>query len=277
MSDTPGIGVPNGPPPPPPPVFRQPGSAATQLEQAAQLRADRPLHPLTVPIREWVQETIWAAAVGRPRSRQAAIGFSEYGQVCERRLAYAAGEFPKVNTPDPWRADVGTAVHAHLAGVLARLNAGSGRFVIEAPVEYRGVIGTADLYDRRRRMVLDWKTTTSHSRKMRQAGGPTYQELLQVAGYARGIEARGEVVATLAIIVLPVDLELTDIRAWVTTFDDDLRAQVDTAIDRLEAIRGLEPAVAHPTPTSLCGWCPWHQSTARDPHNACQGQNGATP
>ena len=228
------------------PTFTQPSSVVRQGELQAALEAERPVHPMTVPLREWVQETLWNAAYSRPRSRQTAVGFSEYAQPCARRLAYGAYGVPKVATPDPWRADVGTAVHAHLAEVMRNLNAGSGRYLIETPVIYKGIPGTCDLYDRRRRMVLDWKTTTSHSRKMRSKGAPTKQEVLQVAGYAVALEATGETVEYIALVILPVDLELSDIRVWVGQLTNELRAEVEATIRAALLGQGARAHQAHP-------------------------------
>ncbi len=253
------------------PDFQQPQTPARQGELQQAMVDSRPVHPLTVPVREWVQETLWNAAHHRPRSLQTAIGFSEYAEPCARKLAYGLADTPKLNVRDPWRADVGTAVHTHLADIFRALDAGSGRYLIEAPVIYRGVPGTCDLYDRRRRMALDWKSTTSKSRKMRANGAPSRQEVLQAAGYAHALEQQyNEKVDYIALVILPVDLELTDIRVHVQGFDDRLRADVDATIDRLHSIGA--PATEPATPTALCGWCPWHRDTSTDLTVACPGQ-----
>lgn len=236
-----------------------------------------PAHPMTATIREWAADAIERYAASRPRSRQVAVGLSEAGQPCARRLSYHLAGTPRVALADPWRAEVGTAVHAHLARIFRELDAGSGRFLVEERVELRGVPGTADLFDRRRAMVLDWKTTTSRSRKMRAGGFPSRQELVQVAGYGLALRERGETVDFVALAALPVDGGLADFKVHIAPLTAELAAQAHAAIDRLESLRaalgnGSGPADAAPTPTTLCGWCPWHRADSNDPRIACAGK-----
>lgn len=97
----------------------------------------------------------------RPRSLQKAIGPSEIGGECGRKIAYKLAGAPIVNPASQvpsWRTQVGVAVHDMLAGVMD----GYDRFTTEQRVTVGSdgdddVSGSGDLYDAITATVLDWK------------------------------------------------------------------------------------------------------------------------
>ncbi len=105
-----------------------------------------------------IAKIITDAGTWTPRSKQVSIGPSEIGHECLRRLAYKLIDIPKVNegSNGNWAAQVGTAIHAHLAEIFAKIDG----FQVEQKVQIRGGLsGTVDLYDEVRGIVMDWKTT----------------------------------------------------------------------------------------------------------------------
>jgi hypothetical protein len=72
----------------------------------------------------------------------------------------------------------------------------------------------------------------------------------------------------VSLAYVPVNGETTDIHVWRARYD---RAIADRAIDRTEALRGVAPADAKPTPSRLCPWCPWYQAGSVDPARSCPG------
>lgn len=233
-----------------------------------------PSHPYALVVGDMVRDAIWQASYTRPRSLQQAIGPSDVGDGCARKLAYRREHTPPVNFPDPFRADVGTAVHAYLADIFHALDGGTGRFGIELPVSYRDVAGHADLIDRRRHLLIDWKTTTLRNRKMRLGGIPPRNHAIQITTYALGARAAGETVDLMALVYLPVDGELSDVAVWVSPVTAELIAQVDEAIDSYEAHAGQPPDTVRATPSALCGWCPWHRPGSTNLMIACPGEEG---
>nr|WP_237418441.1 PD-(D/E)XK nuclease family protein [Actinomadura rayongensis] len=145
---------------------------------------------------------------------------------------------------------------------MRAVDGGAGRFLVEHRVSYRGVSGTADLYDRRERLAVDWKTTKKAKiRALRRSGAAPRNYVTQLQTYGAGLAAAGESPERVALVWLPVDGTLSDVHAWVTPYD---RAVADAAIDRLESLRGLTPAAVAASPSRLCEWCDWYQPGGGD-------------
>lgn len=97
----------------------------------------------------------------RPRSLQKAIGPSEIGGECGRKIVYKLAQAPVVNPVSrlpQWRTQIGVATHDMLAGVFDAYD----RFAVEQRVTVGSdgeddVQGSGDLYDSVTGSVLDWK------------------------------------------------------------------------------------------------------------------------
>jgi hypothetical protein len=212
----------------------------------------------------------WGSARS-PRAQQKVLGASEVGHSCDRRLAYKVAGTQPVNNPDPLRALVGTGFHGAAADLMHRLNNGFQRFLIEEPIDYRGVPGTVDLYDRLEAVVYDWKTTTvARIKQLRHSGVPaSYVVQLQI--YAAALADQGLPIRAVALVYVPTDGTLDDLWVWRTNFD---RSMADRAVDRLVSLGNLDgPAEAKPTPDRLCPWCPFYSSTSTNPALACPGNS----
>lgn len=233
-----------------------------------------PLNPLALIIGETVRDALFDSAVTAPRSLQREFGPSDLGEVCDRRLAYHLAGVRPAQYPDPFRAEVGRAVHEYIADTYRKIDAGSGRYLVEHPVTYRGITGRVDILDRRRHIVTDWKTTTLRSRKMRKGGAPWKSHLVQVSAYGLGLRAQGERVDYVSVVMLPVDGELSDIRPWVSPLNGELIAAADAAVDRVLELSAKQPnpADVKPTPNPLCPWCPWYKPDSPDLSIACPGK-----
>jgi hypothetical protein len=238
---------------------------------------DKPVDVRAALASEWVRDKLFTISATSPRARQAALGPSEIGQACQRRLAYRIAGTPIVNTPDPLKAMFGTGFHAVAADGLTRLaevEGATARYLIEARVSYRGVAGNVDLYDRFTRRMTDYKTTALRRIQQYQRDGVPVNYAVQGHIYAQGLIAAGEDVATIAFTFVPRDAELRDVWTWVTTPD---QRKADEAIDRYENIRDRTahdgPGALDAYPTNLCPWCPNYQPNATDLTVACPGRN----
>jgi hypothetical protein len=216
-------------------------------------------------------------AATAPRSLSRAVGASQLGAVCDRRLAYKLAGTPPVNLTDPLRALVGVGVHLVLADMFRRLDQGAGRFLVETPVTYRGVHGTCDLYDRWSGTVVDWKSTLKAKLSHVRAEGPSPEQVVQCHTYGAGLTVAGEKVRTVALVYVPVDGGLDDWHVWRAPYDQTI---VDGAVDRLNQLAQvqltapsgrLQPSTVTPTPTVLCGWCEHHNAASDDTDRACPG------
>jgi hypothetical protein len=225
-------------------------------------------------VAELLRDAIWTASATSPRSLQVSIGASEIGGECDRQIAYRAAGTPAVNFPDPMRTLAGIGLHLALAEAFRRLDAGSGRYLVEERLVYRGIPGSCDLYDRRRRMVVDWKSILLKKAAHVRHDGPPAKYVTQGQLYAAALAERGEDVQDVAIVWLALDGTLADLQAHVTAYD---RAAADAAVDRYEAIRAHAsldgPQAVEPSPTRLCPWCAHHRPGATNHAVACPGQN----
>ena len=89
------------------------------------------------------------------RSRQKAIGVSEVGDPCPRKLAYKILDWDQTNaSTDPWAAIQGTAIHEWLAGAFERFDEKENpRFLIEFKVKINEELsGTCDLLHKNSKM-----------------------------------------------------------------------------------------------------------------------------
>lgn len=231
-----------------------------------------PGHPYAMVVGDMVREAIWTASYTTDRSLQTQTGPSGLGELCGRKLAYGETGVTPVNFPDPLRMQFGSAFHDHLARIFTRMDHGVGRYLIEQPVVYRGIPGRLDLFDRRRGLLIDWKTTALSARKMRSHGGPDRRAVIQVTTYALGLRAQGENVELICLVHIPSDGKLNDIRVWVSPITDEFVAQAEGAIDRYESLVGAEPANLPAHPSELCPWCPWHRPGHADLTTACPGE-----
>lgn len=252
-------------------------SAATSVPYAVPKPVptrDAPLLDMQqIIVGEWARDRLLTIASTSRRSMQAALGASEIGQECARRLAYRIVGTPMVNLPDPLKAMIGTGFHVAAAEGMARLDLGTGRHLIEHPVRYRGVPGTVDLYDRYKGLVVDWKTSSLRRIKRYRSDGPPSSYLIQASIYAEGLRAAGEDVRSIALVFVPRDGDLTDVWAWTTTPN---KALADEWIDRYESIARTAqsdgPAAVAAKPSGLCTYCPNYRPRAADLTTACPGE-----
>lgn len=223
-------------------------------------------HPLASEIRD----AVLIADAERPRSKQAAIGASDLGQPCLRRLAYRLMNEPTINThrTSTWAAIVGTAVHESLAEAFLAANnrAGRIRYLVEQRIKIRGNIhGTLDLYDGDRATIVDNKIVGISALKEYKRNGPAPAYRVQVHACGAGLKQLGLPVETVAIAFYPRGHDIADLHVWDEPYDENVVTEALTRHDHLiELICELD-VEHHPdryqiipkTPSRLCHYCPW--------------------
>lgn len=206
------------------------------------------------------------------RSRQVEIGSSEIGWACPRRVAYRLAGTPRVNDTDPMKLMLGSGLHLYLAEKFRVLDPQDRRFLIEYPCVYRDVPGHGDLYDRFTRTVIDWKSTSkARINEMRKKGVPGYYST-QVQHNAMALRAQGEDVQAVALMFFPTDSTLTNAWAWVSKVDPRV---ADEAVDRINQLRGSDPASVACVPDRFCGWCAHYKPGSTDLSVACDAKKGS--
>lgn len=238
-------------------------------------RDEEPEEPYARCLREEHVDNIRQEFIGSERSLQAAIGSSEIGWECDRRLAYRLHGTLKSNYTDPVRALTGTGWHLWLAETYQKINQRTGgyRYNVEYPCWYRNVVGHGDLYDRKLQVVFDWKTTKKDRIKaMRKDNAVPQHYKVQVNHNALALRTQQfEQPEAVALMFIPIDGSLDDTWLW-TDFPDD--RIVDAAIDRVDALRLVPPEQAAINPGRDCAYCAWYDPKAMDPSKACNAGKG---
>jgi hypothetical protein len=179
--------------------------------------------------------------LSRARSRQAAVGPSEIGVPCDRRLGYALRNIPK--HPDgrvPYAPLLGTAFHSLIADALRADNERTGRqrWLIEQRVEPGPEIsGSCDAYDLDTATVIDWKLVGQSTVDKARRSGPAEQYQTQAQVYGRGWQRLGHDPAWVRIVFLP---------RWSHTIDDTYewtapysRRAAEKALQRMRDVTAL--------------------------------------
>lgn len=221
---------------------------------------------------------LWAQSEAmNPRGKQAMIGPSELGTVCDRRIGYRIAGVPKVNMDmDPWPMVVGTAVHTWLERAFTVWNEANTRtpeWLTETRLNLDQVIqGTSDLYSTEFRAVIDWKGAGPDvMKKVRRDGPPLgYQVQAQLYGY--GFSLQGLPVEKVCLVFLPRAGWLKDMYVWCQDYDQMIAT---AAIDRMYAIAqnliNLDTSTypnrwneVPATPSNDCGWCPYYSPSSEN-------------
>lgn len=231
---------------------------------------------------------IHAGAAWAPRSRQTAIGPSEIGQPCKRRMALKILGAPDHNPQaDRWASTIGTATHAWLEQTFTEDNlrrareGGEHRWALEERLQIReGLSGSCDLYDLATDTVVDWKVVGASSLKKYKAGGPGPQYRTQAHTYGLGWLNRGRPVKKVAIVFLPRAGWLADTYYWEEEFQPEVARGALTAMDEL--IEGMNIAEGLgvldemlellPRDGSACVFCPYKTNNPNvGPADGCPG------
>ncbi|PRH79345.1 hypothetical protein C6N75_09680 [Streptomyces solincola] len=257
----------------------------------------RPMTDLGLEITARLKEMFHGYSNRQERSQQKALGPSEIGSPCDRRLAMSLMRLPRVNPGgDGWASFVGTCVHVGLAEMFTWADAGSGRYAVEVPLTFYSPFvprGTADLLDRVLFMIDDHKLMGKWSRNKLKSSGPSPTYRVQAHTYAYGARKRGERIEHVAIIGWPRDeSSLEDLYVWTEPYNPkvalDALARVDALAERLKGCTetlGLhndgcscpsdaEKAMALPFNNSDCRYCPFYMPGAQASGNGmCNGKS----
>lgn len=188
--------------------------------------------PLWTDLRDMIQHK----ARLHPRSQQRALGPSQVGHPCHRKLALSLMDHPRINPEwDCLPSAFGVAMHTWLedAAQMDNERLGRERWLTERKVEVApGLSGTADLYDTDTNTVLDWKNLgyTSFPKHVKDIG-PTYRNQVQM--YGRGYRRLGYEVKDVAVVMLPRTGTLTKMHLEKIPYSD---AEVDAVLARRDLV-----------------------------------------
>jgi len=212
-----------------------------------------------------------------PRSRQTAIGLSEAGDPCARKLAYKIFGIMKTNTQsDPWAMISGSAIHDWLADCFKDQFDGEENplYLVEYPVQAApGLSGTLDLFDIANKIVIDHKCVGSSSMKKRTANGLTQTQRVQLSLYALGLENEGSRVEQIACAYYPLGGRLDGLHVVVEEYNPQIAfAAIDRMNDLLKATQVVTINEIPATPSEMCAFCPWYLPGSADLTEGCPGE-----
>ena len=218
------------------------------------------------------------AAMNAPRSRQSAVGLSEIGEPCLRKLAYKILDFDKTNrSSDPWPSIQGIAIHAWLAEQFSD----NANYLVETHVKAaEGMEGTSDLFDIAQGMVIDHKCVGVTSMRNARKRGITEQQRVQINLYGLGFENAGHKVEKVAIAFYPLGGRLDAMLTIVEAYDRKIALDAIARYERLQTlVWQLDP---ENTPASwellpmnisyLCSYCPYLLPKSRNLSKGCPGE-----
>ena len=221
-----------------------------------------------------------------PRSQQAAIGPSEIGHPCDRRLAYKLNDHPKVNSGRlAWKPAIGTAVHAWKQEIVERWNwdnpmpDGGPRFIVEGRVHVgdagnQPITGSSDVYDRLTATNGDYKIVGGDRLRHYREHGPGDQYRIQAHAYGRGYALLGYRVRWVAIWFLPRDREFDKAYFWYEPYDEQIALDALTRLDGIaKLVASLGPAAPGllGTADAFCTSCRYYGPGSKDLTKACPG------
>jgi len=223
-------------------------------------------------------QMIHDAGVWTPRARQVAIGPSEMGHECTRRLAYKLLDWEQVNVAQSsnWASQVGSAIHAHLAEIFRKKEG----FEVEQKVTIRGQLaGTVDLFDTVRGIVMDWKTTGYSKLQEYRKSGATAQHITQVQLYGYGKALSGAKVNKVALVYLPTSGTLEEMHLELHDYDEKVALDALARVDDIQALLAQldvenNPAMWDVIPkvaSRNCNWCPYFLPFSTETSKGCPG------
>lgn len=226
---------------------------------------DSPLPDLAADIKAELMTMVRMYEEFQPRKMQLALGPSDLGVECDRRLAYKIAGVTGYNTGDPWAAFVGSSIHARLEAVISKYaQRTQGDWLIEQMIQVTPEIrGKADLIHGD--LVIDIKSASPDVMRKLPDTGPRASYLPQIHSYAYGLNASGHEITKVAFAFVPRSGRLDDMYVWADHYRPEIAekalARVYRFARRLEQLDILNNPdlweTVPPNPDYLwCQYCP---------------------
>ena len=204
---------------------------------------------MTIDLQGMLIKSLEAFDSQRDRSQQVEVGPSAIGG-CRRQVYHILKQSPKVNSDTESLASIlGTFIHSGIAEAIKREDPFCDNFIIEQEVTFGNLKGHVDLFIKDLGMVVDWKTTKKTSLRY----FPKLQQRMQVQVYGYLLAQNGHEVKNVALVAIPRDGIMTEIRAHVEAYDEALALEGLAWLNDLRALVALNgPA---PEPTERLNFC----------------------
>jgi CRISPR/Cas system-associated exonuclease Cas4 (RecB family) len=218
-----------------------------------------------IELQELLSKSLNAYDSNRDRSKQVEIGPSSVGG-CRRQVYYHLTDQPTTNPEtESLAAILGTFIHAGIAEAIKREDPFGDNFIIEQSVEHDGLKGHVDLFIRDAGLVVDWKTTKKKSLRY----FPSEQQRWQVQLYGWLLANNGNAVKEVALVAVPRDGDMADIRVHKEPYDPEIAADALkwlNEVKQLAEMRDIPPAEKY---AGFCAaYCRFYDATGE---TGCQG------
>jgi CRISPR/Cas system-associated exonuclease Cas4 (RecB family) len=195
-----------------------------------------------------LSKSLTAFDANRDRSKQVEVGPSGLGG-CRRQIYYHLTEQPTTNPEtESLAAILGTFIHAGISEAIVREDPFGDNFIIEEEVSHGGLKGHVDLFIKDSGMVVDWKTTKKKSLRY----FPSEQQRWQVQTYGWLLANNGHQVNQVALVAIPRDGDMADIRVHVENYDEAIALE---ALNWLDEVKKLAETRTPPPAEKWAGFC----------------------
>lgn len=219
------------------------------------------------PLKTALTEIVMWADRNAERSLQVALGASELGSGCDRRIGYRIAGIPAANTNmDPWPAIVGTGIHDWLENAVNRFQAQTGcrDWMTETRVQPDPLIRSrSDLYHIPTQTVVDYKSAGKDKMAEVQTKGvpPGYE--VQIHTYGLGYQKMGYPVKDVALVFLPRCGWLRDMYVWRDRYKPEVAEKaiarmysIGAKLAQLDIMNNPHRWAQVEANPNYCNWCP---------------------
>ena len=195
----------------------------------------------------------------RDRSTQVEIGPSQIGG-CRRQVYHQLKNTVETNPyTESLAAILGTFIHSGIANSMARQDPFSENLLIEQEFIAGDLKGHVDLYIKDQKMVVDWKTTKLSSLRY----FPSAQQKMQVQLYGYLLEANGYEVENVALVAIPRDGLMGDIKSRVFKYDPEIAKQGIAWLEDVKqlAVSSESPPAPEKDAIFCANYCSYYDAT----------------
>jgi hypothetical protein len=186
-----------------------------------------------------------SSSKGSARSQQKQVGPSEIGG-CRKKTWLRLNGYESTN-PNTLRlaAIMGTAIHTYIEQAFERQDPFQDKYQLEVEVEYEGLMGHVDMYDKENKEVVDWKTV----KKSNLTYFPSKQQRMQVQLYGYLLNKNNVEVNTVTLVAIPRDGDERDIVFHSEPYDESV------ALDGLKWLEEVKAMKEAPAPEKDAFFC----------------------
>ena len=195
----------------------------------------------------------------RDRSIQVEIGPSQIGG-CRRQVYHQLVGTPETNpNTEALAAILGTFIHAGIAEAIKREDPFGDNFLIEQEFAAGDLKGHVDLYIKDQKTIVDWKTTKLKSLRY----FPSAQQRMQVQIYGWLLSANGYEVENVALVAIPRDGEMAQIKTHVEVYDPEMAQEGLRWLEEVKqlAISSESPPAPEKDPVFCVNYCSYYDAS----------------